>query len=88
MSLANISRKITDMAMAAPKNSEAPTVPEGISLSMVRVSERLTALEEAVKEIQARLAGPTSTKGPLNFSDILPSGGGKRRRRRTRKNRS
>jgi hypothetical protein len=93
MSLANLSRKLTDAASKTAMPDNAATIPDGISLSVVSLSERIVKLEEAVKQIQNQLAGPTSTKGALDFEDILPSGGGKwrqqrQRQRRTRKNRS
>jgi hypothetical protein len=90
MSLANLSRKLTESASRTVMPDAAVDIPDGISLSMASLSERVVKLEEAVKQLQSQLAGPTSTKGALNFEDILPSGGGKRRQRqrRTRKNRS
>ncbi len=82
-----LSEKLSNIAKKASEGPVAP-VPDGISVSMADVSQRLTALEEAVREIQAKLAPPTTTKAGLDYANIMPAasvGGGKRRK--TRKNR-
>lgn len=81
-----ISQKLTAAATDADAAPPAERIPEGLSTDMVGVSERLTALEDAVAKIQAQLAGPTTTK-PLDFADILPPAVGGAKRRGTRRNR-
>lgn len=85
-----LSEKISDIAKAAVEGPAASaTGSNAITLSMADVSERLTALESAVREIQEKLAPPTTTKAELDYADIMPTkGGGKKRSiRKTRKNR-
>lgn len=83
-----LSEKISDIAKAATEGTApSATGSNAITLSMADVSERLTALEAAVRDIQEKMAPPTTTKAGLDYANIMPTKGGKRNMRKTQKNR-
>ncbi len=63
-----------------PPSEEGPPV----SLTMLDVSARLTALEDAVAELK-KVVQPPPVEKPLEMKNILPSGGARRPRRKTRR---
>ena len=93
--LEEIGAEITKAVSAPPDAKNLPPV----SMSMVDVSARLTALEDAVKELKKAVLPPPADR-PIETTNILPSGtpptetppsgvsptgGARNRRRKTRR---
>lgn len=83
--LNEISKEVAKAVAAPPQPENLPPV----STSMLDVSARLTALEDAVAKLE-KAVFPSSAPGPLTAANILPTAsaapansqqGGKRKRR-------